>query len=188
MNATVVLFWAPVTLGMTIGFLLGGRISAVAKTRMRWIWLLWVAALVEIIDPDFGMPKIVVIFGVVAAWLAVNLFSGPDRLRVRPMNQIGLATILLGLGANGLVMGANGRMPYSVDAAGISGIAPGTTSSRNMPETVGSRWTWLGDNIPIPPFNAVVSIGDIAIALGIVVLVPALMAVQPSKAQSRERR
>lgn len=88
----------------------------------------------------------------------------------------GVTLVAVGLGLNALVVGANGAMPVSSTAIEIAGAEAMSDARhvehgvhlRNEPMSSGTRLRPLADVIPISPFHVVVSLGDIAVGLGLV--------------------
>lgn len=178
---STLLFVIPVIAGLVIGLLSGGRIRTDADAGLRATWLLWAAAAVQVgglATRSPGVPTLLAVYALVLCWIGVNL---PGRtLAVR----LGLSGVLVGLVANGLAIAVNGRMPYAPAAAAAVGIADGTSSMKNAPASVETLLPWLGDVLPVAPLGAVISIGDIAIAVGIAVLVPALMTIRSGNTET----
>ena len=87
----------------------------------------------------------------------------------------GLTLAALGLGLNALVVATNGAMPVSpvaVEAAGAESLSDPRhveqgVHLRNEEMTDQTRLAPLADVIPIPPFNKVVSLGDLVLAVGL---------------------
>lgn len=87
----------------------------------------------------------------------------------------GLWLVAIGLGLNALVVGTNGAMPVSSTAIEISGAESLSDPRhvehgvhlRNEEMTRKTRLAALSDVIPIPPFNKVVSLGDLVLATGL---------------------
>lgn len=87
----------------------------------------------------------------------------------------GLWMVAVGLGLNALVVGTNGAMPVSPTAIEIAG-AESLSDPRHVEHGVHLRneemseethLRLLSDVIPIPPFNKVVSLGDLVLATGL---------------------
>lgn len=169
----------PAVLGVVVGYLTGGRLSEAAG-RFRALWLLWLACGVQalhlraagvrqVVENRLGVPMLAAVFGIGLAWLLVNLRSWPSPLRWA-------GTIaLIGALCNGIAIAANGRMPYSPAAAAAAGVAPGATTPKNAPATDDSSLVFLGDVIPVPGLHKIVSVGDVLISLGVVLLLAMAM-------------
>ena len=80
-------------------------------------------------------------------------------------------TLVVGIGflLNLVVITLNRAMPVSPDAAQAAGvpITREIQGPRHEVLTEHSLLPWLGDVVPLPPLDTVVSIGDIVLAVGI---------------------
>jgi hypothetical protein len=167
---------APVACGVLAGYSAGGRLRRLVTAKIRAVWLLWFAAGLQFvhfrltdlrgeIESRTGTSLMVPIFGLVGAWAIVNL---PARSRIARAAAI---VVLVGGAMNAVVIAVNGRMPYSPAAAtALSDSAeqrskPGE-SPKHEPATSATRLAWLGDVIPVPPVQAVISAGDIVLLVG----------------------
>jgi hypothetical protein len=85
----------------------------------------------------------------------------------------GTGLVALGLVANAAVVGANGAMPVSLEAAGRAGIGTqdllARSDPRHEPADRATRLPELGDVVPVPlPLRPeVVSAGDVLVAAGL---------------------
>jgi Family of unknown function (DUF5317) len=173
MTGAIVLFVAPVLAGVAIGYAGRGRLSALAG-RLRALWLLWLAALVQAaqfsLDGDQArVPLLVVVYATVLAWVALNVRHWP------PVARIAAGVTLIGALLNAAAIAANGRMPYSPQAAAQVGLPAAAVTPKNAPAGDGTVLGFLGDAIPIAPLHKLVSLGDILIAAGAAALVAVLM-------------
>ncbi len=75
--------------------------------------------------------------------------------------------IVLGAIVNGLAIAANGRMPYSPQAAVRAHLPATVTGPKHKPAGDGTRLAFLGDVIPLPPLHKIISAGDLLIAAGV---------------------
>jgi hypothetical protein len=76
--------------------------------------------------------------------LDLNLHRWPAAIRTA-----GLA-IVLGATVNALAIGVNGRIPYSVSAAEVTGLHADVVTPKNMPAGPATHLPALGNTIPIP--------------------------------------
>src|SRR4051812_6767490 len=115
------LLFAPLAIGMLCGYAFGGRLGHFVRTKIRAIWLLWLAAALQFFHFEFaaaragveewlGLSLMIPIFGLVGAWLGANL---PGRSRAI---QVAIALVMLGGLMNGAAIAANGRMPFALSA------------------------------------------------------------------------
>jgi hypothetical protein len=176
----------PPALGVVVGYLSGGRLAGFRTLPLRHLWLVWLAAAVQFASLHLLRgPLLVLVFAIVFAWLGLNLPRRPPAIRAA-----GLA-IVLGATVNALAIGLNGRMPYSVRAAGVAGLHTGVVTPKNMPAGPATHLAALGDTIPIPLLHKVASPGDALITLGAAALVVLAMRrartdTSPSKSSATE--
>ena len=111
-----------------------------------------------------------------------------DARRGGPLRTFSLAALLVGLLANAAVIAANGAMP--VDPAAIGAVLPPADPTASIGYTLrgehelltsSTRLPLLADRIALRPIRTVISIGDIAIALGAAALVVDLMRSRPAR-------
>lgn len=164
----LILLIAPPVMGVVVGYLCGGRLANLRNIRLSALWLLWLAALVQAaqyyVTPLRHPATLIVVFGLVLCWLAVNLPAWPLGIRLA-----GVA-ITVGALANGLTIALNGRMPYEPSVAAAVGLRPDLTTPKNEPADGATRLAFLGDTIPVAPLHKVVSAGDVLIGGGTVAL------------------
>ena len=164
-----------VLIGVVLGFVLGGRLSGLATIDFRWPWLAiggFAVQLVLFSDPvreragDLGAPLYVA--STVAVLIAV----------IRNVRIPGMALVALGAASNLAAIVANGGyMPASEDAfeALGGGLNPGYTNSAIVADPMLEPLT---DLFALPswlPFANVFSIGDVLIAVGVVIVIAAGM-------------
>ncbi|MBY8882987.1 DUF5317 family protein [Actinacidiphila acidipaludis] len=188
----LILFGGPVAVGTLAGYLSGGRLRRLPAVRLRRLWLLWVAAAVQVAQlSTAGLPGAAgrhlraSLLGLAIAlalfWLVVNA-----RGRTRPL-QIGVELALAGAVLNAVPIAINGRMPYSPSAAAVAGLRAGFRTAKNVPAEHSTRLLALGDIIPVPPLHAVVSIGDVLLAIAAALLVATAMHHPDNAARERNQ-
>lgn len=156
---------------------------ALSLTRLRGKWLIVLAAALQFVHYRGWWPdqlsesverRVYAVF-VVAVALAFCWFN--RSLVSRPLGRWALALIPLGTSSNSLPITVLGAMPYSVPSARIAGYssaelatdAPGYISL----DAVSPLWTPVADIIPIPILMKVLSLGDVFLFVGLVLLVVA---------------
>lgn len=167
---------------LLVGRLAGGSLDRLGALPLRSRRLVLLALLAQLLGVVGGGPAYPVGLAVSAALVVVFL------ARNRGVRGTGL--IALGLLANALVVGANGAMPVSVDAAGRAGVSTQQLltgrDARHEPADAQTRLRWLGDVVPValPLRPEVVSPGDVLVAAGAAQLVVAGM-LRPRRPVSR---
>lgn len=163
--------------GFVVGLVAGGRIDALVSVRLRYLLLLagalvvrfgtsWLIAQgVDVVDA-LRLPLYGASFGLVALVLWLN------------RSQPGLLLVMVGVLANGLAVIANaGWMPYYPPALEMAGLTVADLSPTGfftaLPMDIGAGFLLqagpFGDVVPfpVPYMRNVVSLGDIAISIGL---------------------
>ena len=177
----------PVLIGLALGLVCRRSPRSLARLQPSHVWLLWLAGAIQL--AEYAVPPLrrlalsdgrggftAAIFACVAAclWLNANRFRGPTRA----------AWVAIGVGAvlNAVPLALNGVMPFDRSAAVAIGMSPTTidaTLVKNGVADAGTHLPWLGDIIPVAPLHLIISIGDIAICVGVALLVFSGMAGAP---------
>lgn len=149
--------------------LAGGRLSRLLDLELRATWTvlgaLTVQVLITTIIPS-GNETLhealhIASYALAAAFLLVNRHVAGIRLLA-----VGAALNLCAIGAN------HGVMPASIRAMHLAGLSTETNFANSAP-VAHPRLLALGDIIPVPgpwPLGNVVSIGDLAIILGLAIV------------------
>lgn len=154
-----------------LGLARGGSLTSLARTDLRGLPLVFAGVLMQVlllllVQPD-GVSEVVAggVLVVSSLAVAVMLFLNRDL----PGTRIALVGVVL----NVLVIGMNGGMPISPRAAEIADIKQPLDQLDAEHEELnsGTRLGWLGDVIPFPGIQLVVSVGDVLLAVGIARLV-----------------
>ena len=150
---------------LAIGWLRGGSLDRLGGLPLRSRRLVVAALAVQLTGTVVGGP-------VYPVGLALSALLVAEFLR-RNRGIRGTGLVALGLIANALVVGANGAMPVSAEAAGRAGVGIGDLlvgdDGRHELAGPATRLRPLGDEIPVPlPLRPeVVSIGDVLVAAGL---------------------
>ncbi len=180
---------AALAIGVLAGSLRGGSLSRLQLLRVRHAWLVAIA---------FGV-QVLLFVGPLGVWLGdgvapVLMATNLALLLMVALNLHlpGLKLIGLGLAANTLVMLLNGGyMPVSEPALRAAGLdwrvdqlaAQGHSDKSRLVDAT-TRLPVLGDVIPVPPINKVLSIGDLLVAAGAAWLLAAGMTLRSSPSQT----
>lgn len=150
---------------LAVGWLRGGGLDRLGAHPPARPALVGAALLVQVAGTLAGGPLhalgLAVGTGLVVAFLLAN----------RGLRGTGL--VALGLGANALVVAANGAMPVSESAAARAGVPLAAIGAgldpRHELRTGATRLPLLGDVVPVPlPLRPeVVSPGDVLVAAGL---------------------
>lgn len=178
------LLWA-VLLGLLIGFLRRGSLANLAQLKLRGLWLILLALAIQLLIFPLGRAEPLVQVGTsylhLLSYLFLLAFIGLNR------RYFEILIMGAGLALNLLVISLNhGYMPASATAlrgAGLERVAEILEGGLHHGNTVlmGSetKLNFLGDIFYVPSFvplaNAF-SLGDLLLALGIVLLLGRRMA------------
>jgi MFS family permease len=165
-----------VALGLVLGIAAGGRIENLVYVRLRWIWLLFLAALVR-----FGTEFLLVQGNPLAEQFRLPLLATAYTMLLvalyRNRGQPGISMAFVGILGNAIAIVANGgRMLVwepSLAAAGFRSedglsplhvVVPGVLDANFL-----AHFGFLGDIIPlpVPVLQNVASIGDIFLSAGL---------------------
>lgn len=166
--------------GVLLGYAFGGRVSNLPSLRLRGLWLVLLALIVQLLIfplftdrpllPYAVAPLHIVSYVLMFVFLVLNL-------RTKPLLVLGGGALL-----NFVAIAANsGRMPASVTAlerAGYTGtselLASGGVHGNILMMGDASRLDVLGDWLYLPawvPFATAFSLGDVVIMLGLAWLI-----------------
>ena len=173
------MFTVAIVVGVLLGYALGGRLGHLESLRFRRLWPMIPAALAQALvsfTPGFAaarFPVIVASYVVVGVTLVAYLRSDTARTLRGAM-----AVITLGWLLNLLPLVTNRGMPVSVPAAQAIGLRPDRISTsgwlKHTAMAAHTHWAALGDRWPLW-HRFVISIGDMVMAVGLIVLVAAAM-------------
>lgn len=165
-----ILFAVPV--GVALGYLLGGRLDRLSGVRFHWAWLAIAGLVVQVVlfsgavDGFLGggVGEIIYMASTAAVLVAV----------VRNLRIPGMALVAVGAASNLAAIVANGGvMPTTMAALTAAGLTP-TDDFSNSEIIEDPALAPLTDIFALPawlPLANVFSIGDVLIAIGIVLVI-----------------
>ncbi|MBC7093637.1 DUF5317 domain-containing protein [Candidatus Bipolaricaulota bacterium] len=174
----MVLLWA-VVIGVLVGFLRRGSLAHLAQLRLRGLWLIVMALVIQVLIFPLGSAGPLVTVGTtwlhLTSYLFLLVFTGLNRRYPEILVMgAGLLLNLIAIAANG------GYMPASAEAlrqAGLAGVAAaleqGTRQGNIVLMGPKTRLNFLGDFLYLPaavPLSSAFSIGDVVLAVGFVLL------------------
>lgn len=171
---------------ITVGLALGGRFSGLAATPIAASPFAAAALGVLVAASIFAGGRALDLALIAAANVMLGLFFVSNMRRHRGAIRLGIALLALGWALNAIVIAANAGMPLSMAAYRASGqtaiVTPGEGGFFKAviadDETI---LPWLGDTIPLKAIRRVVSAGDLALVLGLgIVVVGAMRAGVPA--------
>ncbi|GIH09736.1 hypothetical protein Rhe02_78030 [Rhizocola hellebori] len=175
---------SPLVFAAIAGLLLRRNPLRLTELKFRWIGLLWAAAALAFVrytDPDWlphwsraydGLAVLGAAWTLGACWVVLNLSGRDAGMRT------GLVTLWTGFTLNFLTIALNrGVMPYSASAARLAGFTQqGPAVVGHAELNRGHLLPWLADIVPVPVIAKVVSVGDLLMIAGLVVVLVSGMA------------
>jgi hypothetical protein len=148
--------------------LTGGRLDGLARLRLRAVWAIAAALVLQLTVTLAHVPV------AVGATLHLASYVLAAVAVVANRHVPGLWLIGLGGGLNLAAIAANGGvMPASSAALARAGLPPATDGFVNSRPVDGARLPWLGDVFAVPahvPLANVFSVGDVLLVVGVAVL------------------
>jgi hypothetical protein len=172
----MILLFAALLAGVGVGYLRGGRWQALGSFRVRWPLLPAVAVALQIVlavSPALrgvggARPALLVTsYLLVGGWIWANALVRDGAVRRA------LIVVAEGWLLNVVVMVANGGMPVSESALARVGHAGAVVSQGHLWKHVvassGTSMPLLGDVVPVPVplLRSVISLGDVAMLVGL---------------------
>ena len=160
-----------VAAGILIGFIRGGSLRTLGDTDLRAVWVVFVGVGLQLASTVAEHADL----GGLALGLVLASFTGVLWFAALNFRLPGMTLIALGALCNLVVISVNGGMPVSREALEKVGLGDTTFRGAHHALTDDSRLTFLADVIPISVSANVVSVGDIIIWAGILLLIQQLM-------------
>jgi hypothetical protein len=166
-----------VVIGVLAGFLLGGRLGRLAEVRLRAPWLFYLAIAMQMLAfPSLVMPwqvaeGLATALSVGSYVCLVTVFLLNVRLRGLAIAGGGMLLNLAAILVNG------GHMPALPSAMRDAGLAFSGVHNNSIADA-SPNLAWFVDRWAAPswvPFGNVFSVGDLLIAIGVVVTLAAAM-------------
>lgn len=170
----MLLFPIALAVGIALGHLRGGSFGSLGGVRLHLPGVLPLAVMLQVglsavRSPAMHLVLLVGSYALVGLWLTANLIEGPRAHRA------GLACVAAGYALNLAAIIPSGKMPVSVSALRQVGASPEALShppnlAKHATVTDGDVLSWLGDVVALAPLGAVISVGDMAMVLGVLVV------------------
>lgn len=179
----MLLFPLALVAGVALGTLFGGRFRSLADLPLRFPALLVLALVLQgglgaLGTQSTRVGVLLASYVLVGAWLVANLAQGSH------WHRAGLVCLTVGYALNLAAILPNGSMPVSIGALRRVGGSPeamqhGPNLDKHVAFTDGAPLALLGDVVPVEALRAVISVGDIAMVIGIVMVIAAGMSRLP---------
>lgn len=179
-------------LGALVGAATGGSFRALGKINFRWGWIVVAAVAVQAALSLPGvrtLPSGIRFALVIATYLVVGWWLYGNARATTGGPRLGVGLVAAGWILNFVAIVPNGGMPVSASAMREAGFPPSFSVtnghlSKHVLASSGTYLRFLGDAIPVRPFQAVVSAGDVVMFLGIVVFLATAMHRSPLRLHS----
>ena len=162
----------PIALALPIALLCGGRLDRISSLRLRGLWLFFLAFGIQVVAFPFAfLPWTTGEDAAKVLWLV----SYGCLLVAAVLNRriLGAQVVALGMALNLVAILANGgRMPATPEAMEAAGLS--FAAKHNSVAAAEPNVPWLVDRFAAPdwvPLTNVLSVGDVVIAVGAVMLV-----------------
>jgi hypothetical protein len=162
-----------VLIGALLVPLLGGRLARLEHARVRLAWVLPAALALQVLAVNVpGVPDRLRPAALLASYPVAGAFVAANwRLAGIPVAGLGALCNLVAILAN------HGTMPAAPAALASAGLAAHPRRYANSAAVAHPRLAFLGDIFAVPrrfPLHNVFSVGDLLLALGIVIAIHAL--------------
>jgi len=161
--------------GLVLGLLLGGRPAGLASLQFRWPWLIIGGLLIQVV---LFSDQVATVVGNLGPWIYVGSTGLVFLGVLRNIDISGMKIVALGAASNLAAIVANGGyMPASRSALEALGKTDPTIYS-NSASLAHPALEPLTDIFALPawlPSANIFSVGDVLIALGVVVVIVASM-------------
>lgn len=178
-------------LALVVGLAAGGSLRRLLHLRLRSAWLVGAALGAQVAGGLTGLVSSAAAGPAYSAGLVVSAVLALVFL-VRNAWLAGTELVTAGLLLNAVVIGLNGAMPVSPEAARRAGVVLDDVAqgrdARHELTVPGTRLRFLGDVVPVPlPLRAeVVSPGDLMAATGLALML--ITALRPPVGRYERRR
>lgn len=185
MSIAVILLMA----GLIAGLARGGKLENITRIDFKHAWLVFAGLSLQVIGELAAasiLPQLAIGFGGIAllalSYLLLIFFVVGNR------QLPGMYWIGAGMALNLIVIFLNGGMPVSLDAVRAAGFEASDyleTAVKHQQLGTETKLGFLADIIPLPLIRKAVSIGDIALGIGIFRLVEQGVRYDPRRAIGR---
>src|SRR5688572_24476569 len=166
---------ASLVIGSIIGLVRGGSFRRLEEVKLRRLPVVFVGVAFQVasVIAEQNLLGGLAFAFTIGSFVSIAWFAGANR------REIGMPLIALGALSNVAVIVANGGMPVSRHAMRLAGLAENLRANlfvrgAHHPMTSDTRLPFLADIIPLR-YGTVVSVGDLLIWAGLMLLLQQLM-------------
>jgi hypothetical protein len=160
-----------IAVGILVGFLRRGSLKTLGDAHLRAVWVVFLGVLLQLGSTAAERADL----RWVALGLVLSSFACVFTFASLNFRLPGMTLIAIGALCNFVVISANAGMPVSREALARTGFSVDELKGAHHVLTDGSRLRFLADVIPISVTANVVSVGDIVIWAGLLLLIQQLM-------------
>jgi hypothetical protein len=168
-----------IILGILIGYLMDGKLDHLNSKPMHYKWTAFCALFIQvIIFSGFSfvesMPDSLIVTLHIGSYVCLLIFILAN-IRIKGILVIGLGTLLnsLVISLNGGYMPSNSeQLKVETTVIGVDKLQQSSTYNNVKGMTQSTVFPWLGDIFEMPswlPFSNLFSIGDVFIAVGVLI-------------------
>lgn len=171
-------------LSIIIGWIRGGEISRFQNINLKRLWILIISLGLQLFIILFGMNNVTFALDYIKELYILSYVFLVIYLLLNITNRQ-LVIVFVGVIFNGLAfIFNNGKMPVSVEGLKLAGLynvvdlVEANKLALYAPLTDGTKYGFLSKLIIIQkpfPYNTVLSIGDVVIALGLFIFIQSVM-------------
>ena len=156
--------------GLLVGLARGGQVSNIRGIQVHWWPLILIGLGLQVLADRFDVPAPVSV-SVIGSFLVI--VAAARNLHIK-----GVGIALFGSVLNLLVLVANGHVPTRLESlVAVGKVEEGIDPERVLGvgtlgelETDDTRLAFLGDIVPVPLFDDVISFGDLIVMAGVFVI------------------
>ena len=160
-------------IGVVVALATGGRFRHLAGRNFRWWLLLPLAVVLQLGLEADGVPAP---FALLVLSFVLLLAFGLMNLKHR-----GMWMVVLGFALNGIIITADHGMPVKPSALAAIKFRGEIHEVKRHRQKASDRLRFLGDIIPVPPLDTILSFGDVILAVGVVDLIYNVMRATPGE-------
>lgn len=157
---------AAVIAGVVLGFAFGGRLSNIGRRPLQLVTVLAASVALQAVAENVDMADSLGLALVLTSYVGLSAFA------VANIRMVGMPVVLVGLVCNLVVITVNGGMPVEREAIVAADVATDAEideldfgAKRHLED--GDRLMVLGDIVPVPLTQEVLSFGDLILAFGV---------------------
>lgn len=172
------IFILPLVVGCIIGFFRGGNLWAVTKLKLKYVWVLPLAYILQYITINYFNGIVYEFFLVVSYLLLIGFCAINYKISGIKIAMVGIIANFTAMAVNQLRMPAYLPSVYRIDPAAVPLLKMGKMG-KSIAMTQSTHLNFLGDIFTFSlGKGSLVSIGDILFGIGIAVVIQYAMCLE----------